>query len=124
MQVSSCGVVWCMPFLCVCVFCKVNFYDFQVFVGDCSVDTLCELVYADLKEFCARQSLELNMVALTKTLLGFPKSSSFPTGWPGKIMRKLFLFQYLSILHVYAGVPGLSQELVQRSRHNNLADLP
>lgn len=70
------------------------------------MDTLCELVYADLKEFCARQSLELNMVALTKTLLGFPKSSSFPTGWPGKIMRKLFfvsISEYSSCLCRCAG---------------------
>ena len=59
---------------------KVSFHDFDCGFHASSFDGLCEEVLSDMKAFCAHQSLQLHMSALTRALVGFPKSSSFPTG--------------------------------------------
>jgi len=37
-----------------------------------------EAFFAELKTFCSANGLQLHMTALTRTLLGFPKSSEYP----------------------------------------------
>ena len=59
---------------------QVCFYDHELF-GSLSFDDHCAAVFAALKEFCRKNSLQLHMVNITRQLLGYPKSSEYPTGF-------------------------------------------
>ena len=58
---------------------QVCCYDCELF-GVASFEDHCAVVYDELKAFCAQNSLQLHMLALTRQLLGFAKSSEFPAG--------------------------------------------
>lgn len=69
---------------------KVSFSDFEVVYETSSFDGLCEHVFADMRTFCSQNSLQLHMTGLTRTLLGFTKSSSFPAGFLGIALAFFF----------------------------------
>ena len=48
--------------------------------GNQAFDALCLNFFAELKPFCAARSLQLHMTSLSRTLLGFPKASEYPSG--------------------------------------------
>ena len=58
---------------------QVCCFDGEVF-GAGSFERLCDVCFAELKEFCRSHSMTLHMSGLTRTLLGFMRSSDYPTG--------------------------------------------
>ncbi|CAL1151623.1 unnamed protein product, partial [Cladocopium goreaui] len=56
-------------------------YDHEFF-GDLSFEDFCATCFSELKEFCAKESKTLHMTQLSRPLLGFGRSSDYPTaGW-------------------------------------------
>lgn len=52
---------------------------FDWWLYDGAFDVQCGALFADLKAFCSREGLSLHLTALTRTLLGYSKSSEYPT---------------------------------------------
>ena len=57
---------------------KLAMFDFVYTDG---LEKVLDTVYTDLKEYCQTHSLQLHMQNLTKTLVGYRKSSDFPSGF-------------------------------------------
>ena len=51
--------------------------------GNAAFDALLDTCYSELQAYCAEHSLQLHMTGLTRTLVGFAKSSEFPVGTLG-----------------------------------------
>ncbi len=123
------------PWANVSIWSQVAFHDFAIGYGDVSFDKICEKVYGDLQAYCSRNRLQLHMQALTRALLGFPKSSSFPAGCLGEslaILLENFFGDFRETLQEFLGKKSFiglgfktkSKELVQGKRHDFFAHLP
>ncbi|CAK9038870.1 Uncharacterized protein SCF082_LOCUS22806 [Durusdinium trenchii] len=68
-------------------------YDFDLY-GPGSFDFQIDNLFEDLKAFCVRNSLQLHMSGLSRTLLGFATSSEYPAGnwFKGQDTVTLLLF--------------------------------
>ena len=83
-QADPMGPEHCWKLLKCSLLAKVSLFDHEV-LGELAFDKFCEVCFAELKEFCSATSHTLHMTGLTRTLLGFPKSSSYPVGTLVKI---------------------------------------
>jgi hypothetical protein len=61
---------------------EVSCFDWEFYGG--AFDDQCAAIFEDLKDFCSRKHLSLHMTGLTRTLLGYSKSSEYPTATFGK----------------------------------------
>ena len=69
---------------------EVCCFEDEVF-GEGAFDHLCDVCFTELKEFCTKESMSLHMTGLTRTLLGYMKSSQYPTGtliWFSLVSKK------------------------------------
>lgn len=113
-----------MVFLFGCSMCllllQVCSYDFEIF-GTSSFEQHCNVVYEELKTFCATSGFQLHMLALTRQLLGFTKSSEFPAGPLGVylsiVMFDPFTFLFSSVPcaqsvsgHAATALPGIGSK--------------
>ena len=78
---STVVLTWllCGPWFEVCSF------DFDIF-GRGSFDESCDQCFGALKAFCIEHSLQLHLTHLTRALLGYSKSSEYPTGKLSRIL--------------------------------------
>ena len=103
-------------------------YDCELF-GVESFEDHCAIVYEELKAFCAQNSLQLHMLALTRQLLGFAKSSEFPAGRLVNKYRFVFvcfpqdLFLCCEYFSIFPTQKVWSEELVQRQWHSIIATI-
>lgn len=56
---------------------KVCCVDFDLY-GPGAFDDQCAKIFAEAKGYCSKKGLQLHMTQLTRTLLGFSKSSEYP----------------------------------------------
>ena len=75
---------------------QVCCFDGEVF-GAGSFERLCDVCFAELKEFCRRHSMTLHMSGLTRTLLGFMRSSDYPTGKLCYILTRFSFSKMMSL---------------------------
>ena len=90
---------------------------FDWWLYDGAFDVQCGALFAYLKAFCSREGLSLHLTALTRTFLGYSKSS------PANIQQRsllldLFIFPMVfEALYFWASSRKLPKELVQRAGH-------
>ncbi|CAL1132409.1 unnamed protein product [Cladocopium goreaui] len=72
-------------------------YDYGIF-GCNSFEEHLSTVFAELKQFCARNSLQLHMMHLSRQLLGFTKSSEYPIGNWFKGADTVSLLKFLEMI--------------------------
>lgn len=58
---------------------QVCLFDHEV-IGASSFEEHCEICFAQLKQYCVANGMTLHMTGLTRTLLGYMKSSCYPVG--------------------------------------------
>ena len=96
---------------------------------DMGIEAALNAIFLDIQKYCKRNSLQLHMQGLTRTLVGYANTSQYPTGllgvflksWilvfihPKKTMVYPFGFLFLSELKVYSswgvGTKGQTQHL-------------
>ena len=67
---------------------EVSCFDWEFYGG--AFDDQCAAIFGDLKDFCSRNHLSLHMTGVTRTLLGYSKSSEYPTATFGSLYKVKF----------------------------------
>ena len=86
------------------------------FFGDLSFEDFCATCFSELKEFCAKESKTLHMTQLSRPLLGFGRSSDYPTAilfWNSNINCFFVMFAGFGIL--IQGLPTHGFKMFQNS---------
>ena len=65
------------------LFLQVTLIDLEVYGADGSYQDQLDRVYDDLQQFCRTNKLNLHMIRLTRTLIGYTSSAAYPTGHLG-----------------------------------------
>lgn len=101
---------------------QVCCYNYGIF-GCNSFEEHLSTVFAELKQFCARNSLQLHMMHLSRQLLGFTKSSEYPIGILGCSRIQTFfltcykcVFDFMFFLCDSADCPGIGSKVLTQFR--------
>ena len=104
---------------------QVCCYDYGIF-GCNSFEEHLSTVFAELKQFCARNSLQLHMMHLSRQLLGFTKSSEYPIGILGCSRIQTFfltcykcVFDFMVFMCDSADCPGIGSKVLTQFRSWN-----
>jgi hypothetical protein len=104
---------------------QVCCYNYGIF-GCNSFEEHLSTVFAELKQFCARNSLQLHMMHLSRQLLGFTKSSEYPIGILGCSRIQTFfltcykcVFDFMFFLCDSADCPGIGSKVLTQFRSWN-----
>ena len=68
---------------------QVTLIDLGVY-GTADVKMQLEVIYEELCFYCSRESLQLHMMGLTRTLVGYGSSADYPTGTLESIIESNF----------------------------------